>query len=296
MAGIAQFPQLPYLGTAAGGATIPLPAGWVGGALGLGLNDNGQVVGWGYNQSTQPQGFIATSAGAVPVPPSGAILEDINDSGQVVGGGRFGTAAGTTVVSGLGTGDKINSVGQIIGNVCGSTTCQPAFGTAAGVALIPLPTGWISATTEGLNNSGQLAGWLFNGTFQEAFIGTASRLTLIPLPPGASESQGLSINDFGVVAGTSDVGDWIWDPINGIQLLSNMVPAGDFIANGPAIINDEGQILDQVQSAHFDGYVLLTPIPEPSFVGLSGACLFLFAYLLRTSKQRHKRFSRIERI
>jgi hypothetical protein len=137
-----------------------------------------------------------------------------------------------------------------------------------------------------LNNSGQVTGFFYIVTFQQAFIGDASGLNLIPLPLGATFSYGASINDQGVVAGFSDVGDWIWDPIKGVRLLDDLVPGAGFIANGPAIINNQGQILDQIQGV---GYVLLTPTPEPSSVGLSATGLILLALSARRIGRYPKR-------
>jgi hypothetical protein len=82
------------------------------------------------------------------------------------------------------------------------------------------------------------------------------------------------------------VGDWIWDPQNGPQLLDDLVPGDGFIANGPAIINNEGQILDQIQSRSFNGYVLLTPTPEPSSVGLCATGIIPFALGARRRRDR----------
>jgi hypothetical protein len=251
-----------YLGTAAGGSVIPLPAGWTS-AYGYGLNDSGQVVGWGYNSALQAQGFVATASGSTPIPSSPPVYA-INDSGQVLGDGVIGTAAGTTTIPGIGfVGTAINNSGQIAGNYDTQTTSQGVIGTAAGVTLIPLPSGWTESVVNGLNDDGQVTGWLFNGVVERAYIGNASGDVLIPLPAGATSSDGLSINDQGQVVGTSDLGDWTWDPINGTQLLSNLVIGGGFVADGPGVINNEGQILDVVQSANVDGCALLTPLPEP---------------------------------
>jgi uncharacterized membrane protein len=182
----------------------------------------------------------------------------------VLGDGVIGTAAGTTTIPGIGfVGTAINNSGQIAGNYDTQTTSQGVIGTAAGVTLIPLPSGWTESVVNGLNDDGQVTGWLFNGVVERAYIGNASGDVLIPLPAGATSSDGLSINDQGQVVGTSDLGDWTWDPINGTQLLSNLVIGGGFVADGPGVINNEGQILDVVQSANVDGCALLTPLPEP---------------------------------
>jgi len=99
--------------------------------MAYGINDSGQVVGYGYN-GTAPQAFIGTAAGITPIP----------------------LPAGWTSSLAFG----INDSGQVVGYVENATTSQAFIGTAAGLTPIAVPAGWTISEATAINNSGQILG------------------------------------------------------------------------------------------------------------------------------------------
>jgi hypothetical protein len=63
---------------------------------------------------------------------------------------------------------------------------------------------------------------------------------------------------------------FMWDPVNGTQLLNNVVPNGWNITEA-VTINDSGTILALGTKGVYNGYVLLEPAPEPSTLSLATA-------------------------
>ncbi len=199
-------------------AVIQSPIGWSNVDL-SGINDSGQVVGWGYN-GTNDQVFIATASGSIAVPLVsgwiGAAGDSINDSGQVTGFGLssqafVGTSSGSAAIPlpvgwSFSFGYAISDSGQVTGALQNANNTAQAFiGTASGVTTIPLANGLSSAQSFAINNSGQVTGATYNGTIsptnRQAFIGTTSGSTTIPLLSGWTSSVGTAINDSGQVAG-----------------------------------------------------------------------------------------------
>jgi len=109
---------------AAGSSAIPLPAGWSS-AYGYGINDFGQVAGWGYNANGISQAFIGTPAGSTAIPlPAG--------------------------LSGNAEGYGINNFGQVASWANDPNGITQAFvGAPAGSTLVPLPAGWLAAVAYG---------------------------------------------------------------------------------------------------------------------------------------------------
>ncbi|HEY3823254.1 MAG TPA: hypothetical protein VGL82_01795 [Bryobacteraceae bacterium] len=199
-------------------AAIPIPAGLTNTNID-GINDLGQVVGYGNNNSII-QSFISTTQGSMVVtPPSGwdaIVASGINDSGAVVGTGVnssgvnqgfTGTTSGITpfpTPNGY-TGDAleiygINDNGQLVGVVLGS---QVFIGTAAGLTttLQTEFTLFSDINALSINDSGQIAAWGLNGDVFTAFVSTASGDAQISPLNGWCNISALGINDSGQVVG-----------------------------------------------------------------------------------------------
>jgi hypothetical protein len=269
----------------------------------FGLNDLGQVAGYGYYATTdQYQAFIGTTSGSTLIPlPSGwtsALGYNINDSGQVAGWGYnsvgteqgfIGTTGGSTAIpllpgASFAVGSGINGSGQVAGGVYNGTGRSQAFiGTTSGSTLIPLPLGWSGSNGYGINDYGQVTGSVCNnGVNCQAFIGTTSGSTLIPLPSGGwTASFGYGINNYGQVAGYGTNGSGFEQAFIGTTSGSTAIPlpagctsAVLFYPNSP--INDLGEVVG-VASGNApnplagwiwdpaDGTQLLSSLVDPSW-------------------------------
>jgi hypothetical protein len=251
------FAQTAMIGTPSGSTVIPSVSGMQL-AAGEGVNDSGEVAGWGF-LGTNERAFIGTASGSTAIP----------------------LLPGWTFSYGYG----INVSGQVAGYGGPNSNTQAFIGTASGMTAIPLVSGWHFAEGFSINDSGQVAGWGFSGSRYQAFIGTTSGSTAIALPTGAAyaetNSSAGSLSNSGQVVGFSDVGGWIWDASNGTQLLNTIVPSGWNISNAVSISND-GQLI--LAYGSYDGgdeeFVELsapnaTATPEPGTILLACAGLLL---------------------
>jgi hypothetical protein len=265
---------VPLVGSTAGLIPVPLGSDCANGCFGYRINDSGQIA----VQGTAGVFIGSTSTGltSIPVPAGFTGPNDwaVNNSGQLLGwatdgaiGQDFiGTAGGSALIpfiSGWTSQSMggINNLGQVAGTMYDGATTQAFIGTPAGSTPIPLPIGWTQVTVTDVNDSGQVVGIKPNGG-DSAFIGTTAGSIPIPLPPGATAIYSPSINNLGVVIGSSNVGGWIWDPVDGIRLLNSSAPG--WTVTSAIDINDLGQILAGASDStgHFST-VLLTPIPAP---------------------------------
>jgi hypothetical protein len=295
-----------FIASPSGPIAVSLPAGWTF-ENGYGINNAGQIVGVGGSSLVGDKAFVATTSSITLIPIAGpwavVFAYAINDSGQVTGeAGNFstflpymGTTAGITAIplppgSTFGSGTAINNSGEVAGDGYSgtgvATNYQPFIGTPAGISLIPTISGWTMVSAEAINDSGLVAG---EGTtsagHSQAFVGTAAGVTAIPLPVGATDAFVIpgSLSDAGALVGNSTAGGWIWTASGGTQFLNTFVPSGWNIVDGLSIA-DSGLIL---ALGSFDGgpqgYVELSPSPEPS-AGLLAAVsiLLLFCVKCRT--------------
>ena len=277
--GMGGFGFQAFLGTTSGSTLIPFPPGWSFDTYGNGLNNAGQVAG---SSDTQTQAFIGALSGstAIPLPAEWDFAQAyaINNANpvQVTGGGSsegiplafIGTASILTAItpplgwSYLYAGFGINDFGQVVGWGYTGAIDQAFFYNGESAVPIPVPEGSLNSYGMCVNSSGEVAG---NGD-TTAFVGNITGTSAIPLPAGAttaSVSEGC-INDFGAVVGTSDVGGWIWDPVNGTQILNNLVAPGHDILIAYSI-NNAGVILAcDGEDCISDGPVLLFPGGAPA--------------------------------
>jgi hypothetical protein len=213
-----------------------------------GLNNNGQVVGYGLSGGLiQPFVTSVTSSASVPVPSpyESAYGYAINDSGQV---------AGIAYTGGSGQG--------FIGNTSGGS-------------LIPVLPHSVAVVVYGLNNSGMVTGYS-NINATTAFIANTSSVTAVPFPSGVVEISGTAINASGQItgwaAGTATVGPGNAQPYVGttsgitlVPTLSNWTQAyGDSINSSGQIAGYAG-LFGSANTQAFTGNTSgVTAIPFPS--------------------------------
>ena len=165
-----------------------MPSGWTS-SYALGINDLGEMVGFGYSSTLglNTQVFTGTTSGSAAVP----------------------LPAGWSEGEGVG----INDAGQIAGFVFGGDGGSQAFiGTSSGITLIPLPSGWSGAIlgNDGptvqighpINDSGDVVGVASDGSAQGGWIwdpadGTQVLSSLVD--PSWDITRAISINDEGQI-------------------------------------------------------------------------------------------------
>jgi hypothetical protein len=187
---------IPFIGTIGGAAPtpIPFPDGWY--VEPVGINNSGQIVGWGYSTGFSHI-FVGTASGLAPLPiPAG-----------MVGAGALGV--------------YISSAGVVAGTGSSGVTTLPFIGTATGIASVALPSGWVYASVMGVSDLGQIVGIasLSNPFYPFPFVGSASGLTnLNDFMPKGWRLYGVSrINNAGQIATAG------WDP-NGIFRIVRLDP------------------------------------------------------------------------
>ncbi len=251
---------------------------------GYDINASAQVVG-GHGQlaflwENNSVRYLSTLGGA------SSVAYAINDSGQVVGmaytpsGDRHAFLWEDGVTTDLGTlgGSKseargINALGQVVGMAYDENGRYRAFLWEDGVMHNLGTLGGVFTYAFDINISGQVVGSSCKGSYNyHAFLwqdGVMHDLGTL----GGDESHGFGINASGQIVGSARTWSgnnraFVWE--NGVMYnLDNLIPADSgwdlTTARG---INDLGQI---VGSGFHDGEMrafLLTPIPEPSALGL----------------------------
>jgi PEP-CTERM motif len=302
-----------YIGTADGSFTnISTPSGSTG-VVPIHLNDLGYVTGFAAVGNTQ-QAFIGSTSSStlIAAPPGLAFVHSmgtgINNSNQISANGRdsngfnwafIGTAGGSTLIPlpsgwfGIFDMAGINDAGQVTGyGVTNGGQHEGFIGTLAGTTPIPFLPDSTSVSSSGtINNSGQVAGIADGSASIEAFVGDDAGVAPVPPPVGCIDMHPtfpLAINDLNVVVGecrtdlTGGYTPWIWDPVNGTQLLNDVVPAGWTITQA-LDINNRGDILVKGNSGGADEYLLLeAPVPEPATWCLMATGLLLLAVRRRS--------------
>jgi probable HAF family extracellular repeat protein len=185
-----------------------LPGGT--GSYAYGINDNGQVVGQGYNVSSGQQhaflnsGGTMTDLGTLPGYPISSIAYGINNNGQVVGASVARTNSHAFLYSGStmtdlgtlpgGTGgvaEGINNSGQVVGYASTSSGAGHAFLYSGGImtdlnSLIPTNSSWTLGFAYGINDNGQIVGQGTSPSGQtHAFLLTFTLVVLVDGQPAA---------------------------------------------------------------------------------------------------------------
>ncbi len=198
---------------------------WVSSLRGIrnatGINDSGQVVGFGNttdNKTWLPITWHGTSMTTLNTvdPYFGGRAQGINSTGQIVGVTGFGPALwnGTTLTTLVG-GGIYSSQGEIraindAGEMAGVASVPNGNGTIAvrwdGTTLTQLDTvlGSISSEAKAINNSGQIVGYDGDGIITHAVMWSGTTETVLnPLYSGGS-SVAYGNNDAGQIVGYSN--------------------------------------------------------------------------------------------
>lgn len=190
---------------------------------------------------------------------------DINDVGQIVGVSRTGSLANSgqsfeeaflfdqSGIHGLGTLGGISSLARGINN----------FGTIVGESQVSV--------------NGPVHAFVYDPVIGMRGIGM----------PGLNSSAE-DINEAGLIGGTAERSPNVWraalfDEINGVQFLDDLIPADsgwDWLFR-VTDINDRGQIAGLGLISGEMHAFLLTPVPEPSALGLLVHCGLLLLAVAR---------------
>lgn len=274
-----------------------------------GVNDLGEIVGYGTSSGNQQVGFIddAGMFTTLSLPGSnGTMANGLNDKGQVVGtysdstgthgfeysGGSYtsidvpNSFPGTTKVVG------INNSGQIAGN---ASLPQPPFGYSpagfidtAGTFQLEMQGSTPSEVyLTGINNSGQVVGYGGGGRGPGgAIFATASSLNLY-----AGFAQFNAINDSGQIVAnnfylisspipTSESAPFLGSTTTGF---TNVYPGGASILG----INDAGVLVgDFVDSSGVQHAFEATPVPEPPSFALLACAVLALGFRVWRGQQR----------
>lgn len=232
----------------------------LGNSQAVAINDAGQVVGTSEVLTTvdiegEPQNLFIPRAFIW----DGTI--GIRDLGDLGGFGAFA--------------NDINSLGQVVGYADNAAGGERAFiwDSVNGIQELPTLSGASSRATA-INDAGLVVGgeFGFGGFLWDATNGIRT------IPIGGND-----INNFGQVVG-GPVGDVaIWDEMNGVQRLIELIPNNTGWQLETALaINDAGEIVGFGQlNGEVRGF-LLTPVPEPSSVILAILTLLTAVSCYRT--------------
>lgn len=220
-----------------------------------GINDSGDVVGYGPNNSSEPHGFFnSTDLGR-------GYVNDVNNLGQVAGwtydslyiwqNGVFDFQPtgywGSEILS-------INDSGVAVGYWFTDCTvdCYSEVCIFRGDSITLLGSVAPNSYAQGydINNMGQIAGYYCTDvdcTEWRGFLWTEGVYTTIPTLGGFG-SSGNALNDSGIVVGDSYVGPGvqhaiIFDEANGLRDLNTLIPPGSgWELISASDINNHGQI------------------------------------------------------
>jgi probable HAF family extracellular repeat protein len=139
------------------------------------------------------------------------------------------------------------------------------------------------STAYDINASGQVVGWAYTPfDYQHAFLWDNGVMEDIGISPVFLGSHANSVNASGQIAGASS--NWqalFWE--GGVMYdLNDLVPADSgWHLEEASCINDAGQMVGWGYNGSETHALLLTPIPEPSMVGVFGLALLVVMRRLR---------------
>jgi probable HAF family extracellular repeat protein len=279
-----------------------------------GISDSGVVVGRAnYDDGWQYHGFVRQDGtmahiGTFGGDSSGA--NAVNALGQVVGSAACSRIDSHAflwedgVVTDLGvpageydgtTAYGINDSRQIVGKaVIASGHAADAFLWQDGAFQILPDFGGTVTTANDINASGRIVGFAYtpgvSGLPRAVLWEDGAILDLGTL--GGNTSEAMAINRTGQVVGVSQIAGggtfdnhaFIWE--GGVMYdLNALIPADSgWVLLRARDINDRGQIVGSGKIGGVSHAFLLTPVPEPSTLGLLGIVLLAAARRLRSSR------------
>lgn len=270
-----------------------------GAARAMGINDNGQIVGYSaldaclWEQGRPPQKLLSSYS-------TGSQAYSINNRGQVLGSYKsinqvflWSAESGIQIIDEMSGGNTlsvsaINNSGMVVGvNSAGAFI----WTQNGGVRAVPVENEYNPWNTKydvimhSINDAGMvLGGYISQIGFGSQFVWQEETgVEYIPYLQGLFP-QVADMNNLGQVVGqagsTARARPFIWDKANGIQPLS-LLPG--HLRGAACAINDNGVIAgysyDEAGLAHL---VLWTPVPEPpSFITLLAGVTGLGGLALR---------------
>ena len=251
-----------------------------GGSYASGINNSGQVAGYGWNSddtilhaflySNGSMQDLGTLAGG-----GTSWAYGINNNGQVVGysGNDAFLWQSSSGMQDLGTlpapynyysvANAINDSGQVVGYATNSNGAAHVFLWQSGSGMQDLGSG--AATS--INDNGQVVGQSGNDAF--LWQSGSGMKDLGTLSAGTGWSAAYGINNDGLIVGESNGDAFIYS--NGVmQDLNLLIPSNsDWTLEEATGINDSGQIVGEgVNPSGQPEAFLLTPTPEPSTLAL----------------------------
>lgn len=274
--------------------------GTLGGArsTGLGVNDQGDVVGWANGPSGATTAFVysngvMTDLNTAHGTPSWNLSYawDINSSGQITGVGTGANGDRAYLLSGgqlfdLGTlggsrsdGYGINEAGDVVGRARTATEQNHAFLYSNGFMIDLGTLGGTSSQAWDINDNGQVAGWATdaNGDRMAFLYENGTMFALADLGGGFNQAYG--INDQGEVAGQARnaAGESVaalWIGSEAFDLNELVIGATGWTFDFAWDINDQGWIVGNATDAQGNLHAfLLTPVPEPATLVIFGGGL-----------------------
>jgi len=205
-----------------------------------GINGSGQIVGDHYPQG-RVRAFLINNPSLAPFD---GIDKKVKDLGTL--GGSYASAL------------DINTSGQIVGS-SSDVDDSPSYAFLWENDQMTKICKYESQANA-INDSGHVAGWYYDGSTYQAFLWKDGVSSIHDTIFGWSKAE--DINKLGQVVGTSGSGAFIWDSLNGMQKLGDMVPnlEGWIVLYSASGINDKGQIVGQGLTSDGEYHAfLLTP-------------------------------------
>ena len=267
-----------YIWSASAGVqTVPDPIPDGVSAYANSINDSGVVAG----DIASPgitQAFIGTTGLGL-----GGMLQTwgntLNNLGQLAGQGCSSSACQAFIATTAGY--QFLSLPAIVtefyginswGVATGYAGNNAAYGTTSGITTIPLPAGWSSMFGLTINDSGNICGngsyYGSGGNFHAFYFNGFTVTTLAPdyyffqVPLQCMNDRNQVIGE-GSLTVTDVTQAFLWDPVNGLQPLNNLVPPGWNITAAYGINNRGSIVAYGSYQGGTPGSVLLTLVPAP---------------------------------
>lgn len=289
-------------------------------AVGRGLNESGQVVGWSYRTDGTVRATLITNGvtqdlGSLAGPSGSSFGAAVNDNGDAVGwtfrttSGRHAFLYTNGTMYDLGTlpdqnvstptvdmesqASSINNDGDIVGwsRYSSNTTAQHAILISSGVMHDLGTLGGRSSSALDINDNGGIVGSSDVGLYFHAFFYENGAMQDLGTLPGRQTSIAVAINNFGQIIGNSYLNafsggsPFIYQSGTMYDLNDLINPLSGWVLNSAMDINDAGQIVGVGMISGQSRAFLLTPVPEVhSAFAICASFMIIAALRLRCAR------------